>query len=479
VKLNSFFLFALTAMTLTIFTIGCSDRDPTKLEVGRATIDPVVYDDDLSEDVYFQPFFETHYTAMSQDSVYAYDGFAPDGDRSLKFNVPAPGSALGPYMGGVLTSAGARDLADFNALTFYARSDAPISMNSVGFGNDNTGNSLYEVSRDGSPPRNQLPLTGDWQFFVVPIPAPSKLISERGMFLIAEGAEDGYPEGYDIWIDEIKFARLSNMEWTRSSMGSDYQTVFVGSEVTLGSAYTNFKVNGQTTRVDHSPNYFDYTASDSVVVSIERGVITAIGTGLARITGTLENQEDPQNPHEAVGFADIDVIDPPTEAALPPTAPAGDVISMFSDVYTDVLIDTWLADWENVTTQLSNYVIGGDNSKMYSNLNWVGVEFFTRPINASSMNNFHIDVYAPVGTEFKFFLVSFPDGSPDGIPTQEFVLNADSTPAFAAGQWVAIDIPLTDLQPEDPNFDWSSLSQMVFESADAWMVLVDNVYFRK
>ena len=133
-------LFALTAISMLILSAGCSDRDPASLPVAQGNTESLVFDDDLHPDVYFQPFFETHYTAMSVDSVFAYEGFSFDGARSLKFNVPAAGSALGPYTGGVLTSGGSRNLSDYNALTFYARASQPISLNTAGFGNDNTGN---------------------------------------------------------------------------------------------------------------------------------------------------------------------------------------------------------------------------------------------------------------------------------------------------------------------------------------------------
>ncbi len=163
----------------------------------------MVFDDAYHPDVYFQAFFETHVTAVNTDSVYAYGGLAADGARSLKFNIPPQGSALGLYTGGVLTSGSARDMADFNALTFYARANFPVTLDVAGFGNDNTGNSLYEAGRNG------IALTQDWTFVVVPIPDSSKLLSERGLFTFAESTEDAHPEGYDIWIDEIQYATLA------------------------------------------------------------------------------------------------------------------------------------------------------------------------------------------------------------------------------------------------------------------------------
>ena len=84
-------LIALTAISLLVLCAGCSDRDPAGLEVARAPIDPLVFDDDYSDDVYFQPFSEHALHGGELDSVYAYGGTAFDGARSLKFTIPPAG----------------------------------------------------------------------------------------------------------------------------------------------------------------------------------------------------------------------------------------------------------------------------------------------------------------------------------------------------------------------------------------------------
>ena len=83
-------LFALTAIPLLILGAGCSNRDPSSLEFARAKIDPIVFDEDYGEDVYFQAFLGTHVNAVSLDSVYACKG-----QTSRKVTVPPQNSALG------------------------------------------------------------------------------------------------------------------------------------------------------------------------------------------------------------------------------------------------------------------------------------------------------------------------------------------------------------------------------------------------
>ena len=81
-NLTRWHLFVLV-LPLLILSIGCSKRDPSSLEIARAKIDPLVFDDDYGEDVYFQAFFRTHLTAIEVDSVYAYNGYAPDGAEAV------------------------------------------------------------------------------------------------------------------------------------------------------------------------------------------------------------------------------------------------------------------------------------------------------------------------------------------------------------------------------------------------------------
>lgn len=458
----------LTAVILCVLIAGCSGRSPTEIEdldVARAPVDPVVFDDDWSEIVYFQPFFETHYLAVERDSVFAYNGFAPDGARSLKITVPPIGSALGPYAGGVFTSVVGRDITDFNALTFYARSDRNIQLNVAGFGNDNTGTSRYEAGRAN------VPLTGDWTFVVVPIPDSSRLTAERGLFTFAEGAEEQYPEGYHIWIDEIRYAKLDNIEVFRPTMDSGPRQYFIGSTVAVTGTRTVFLLDGAFVFVNHMPGYYSYTASNPSVTRVTDTAIEVIGEGQSDITATLLETD-------VFGIINVFGYEPPSVAAAAPALPAENVISMFSDAYDDVSVDTWDTGWGGSNANVEDYEVAGDVVKMYTNLNFVGIEFLNPTIDASEMTHFHLDVYAPAGSDFKVKLVSFPPDLSGSVETQDLVLDAESTPAFAPGGWVSLDIPLENFQVPE-NWSWGHVGQLVLSTGSAQLVLVDNVYWHR
>ncbi len=465
-------IFAVSALlAAALATTGCSDRNATDLGPAHGNSDPVVYADAYGEDVYFQAFSGTFYQAVSQDSVYAYDGYAPDGAHSLKVSIPPAGSALGAYSGGVLTSAGPRDLSGYNALTFYARTDsgsvaAPtVLLNEVGFGNDNTGTSLYGVSR------TNLPLSPDWTFQIIPIPDPAKLLSERGLFLFAEGLQPEYRDGYNIWFDEIRFARLENVEPFRPTMDSVSRQYFIGSTVAITGTRTIFTIDGAYVPVSHAPAYFDYKSSDAAVARIEGADVRVVGEGTATVTATLGGAD-------VNGRITVTGYPAPTTAAPVPTLPANDVIAMFSDAYADVNVDTWNTNWGGSTARVEDYVVAGDATKMYSGLNFVGIEFLNPTIDASAMTHFHLDVFAPAGTDFKVKLVSFPPALTGGVETTDLVLDAGSTPAFTAGGWSSLDIPLADFTlPAD--WDWSHVGQLVLSTTNAQLVLVDNVYWHR
>jgi hypothetical protein len=428
------------------------------LEVARARIEPLVFDDDYSDDVYFQAFSGTYLEAVKLDSVYAYNSTA-----SLKFTVPPQNSALGAYAGGVLTSAGKRDLADFNALTFYARSNVNTTLNEAGFGNDNTGTSLYSAGR------SNIPLTPDWTFVVIPIPDPSKLIAERGMFTLAEGWEDQNPEGHEVWIDEIRFAKLGNISDPFPLMPSALKQYFVGATASLEGTYTRYNVDGAFVIVRHSPSYFDFVSSDPSVAVVKNGEIKIVGVGDAVIRATMGDLD-------VAGAASMTGYQPPARAALPPTLPAANVISMFSDVYPNVTVDSWNPRWAGSTTEDADYVVDGDNTKMYSSLNFVGIVFTSRTIDASAMTHFHLDVYAPAGTNFRVKVVAFDGDGGQVLDERELTFDATTTPALVVGEWSSLDIPLDDFQLEAP---WDHIGQLVLSTDDARLVLVDNLYWHR
>ena len=163
----------------------------------------------------------------------------------------------------------------------------------------------------------------------------------------------------------------------------------------------------------------------------------------------------------------------PTAAAPAPTANASDVISLFSDAYTDVTVDTWRTDWSAAT--LEDVTIDGSAMKKYSALNFVGIETVANQINISSnVTHFHVDAWSADFTQFRIKLVDFgPDGAFDGGDDTEHELTYD---APAQGEWIGYDIPIAEFVNLTTK---SNISQLIFSAlpSAAATVFIDNVYF--
>lgn len=170
----------------------------------------------------------------------------------------------------------------------------------------------------------------------------------------------------------------------------------------------------------------------------------------------------------------------PTEPAPTPIIPADNVISLFSNAYTDVPVDTWSADWDQA--DVSDVQVAGDDMKLYNNLIFAGIEFTSQPIDASNMTYFAMDIWTPDATAapavFKIKLVDFgADGAYGGGDDVEHELTFDATtsPALASESWIHFNIPMSDFVNLVTT---QHLAQLII-SADPGpnSVYVDNIYF--
>ncbi|HEX8270149.1 MAG TPA: T9SS type A sorting domain-containing protein [Flavobacterium sp.] len=165
----------------------------------------------------------------------------------------------------------------------------------------------------------------------------------------------------------------------------------------------------------------------------------------------------------------------PMTAAPTPTRPASEVISMFSNAYTNVPVNTWHTDWSNAT--LTDIQIAGNDTKRYAALDFVGIETVgANLINATGMNYFHVDAWTPNMTLFRIKLVDFgANGVYDGTPGDDDVEHELTfTPAW--NQWNSYDIPLTAFTGLITR---GHIAQLIFSGnpAGSSTLYVDNVYF--
>jgi hypothetical protein len=165
----------------------------------------------------------------------------------------------------------------------------------------------------------------------------------------------------------------------------------------------------------------------------------------------------------------------PMTAAPTPTRPAANVISMFSNAYTDIAGTNWNPGWGQATVY-SDVTIAGNATKKYENLNYQGAEPVAT-INATPASFLHIDAWTAIAaTNFRVKLVDFgangvynPPGTGDDTEFElEFTL--------PGGAWQALDIPLANFTglAARAHIGQFIISSTTSPSPTIWL---DNIYF--
>ncbi|GGK14847.1 hypothetical protein GCM10007962_06350 [Yeosuana aromativorans] len=422
-----------------------------------------VFIDGFSSGLDYYPFGDSYFKAFSVDTETKYDGSA-----AMRFDIPNVGDPDGAYAGAIFRTATGRDLSGYDALTFWAKGTQGGTINEIGFGQD-FGENKYQVS-------TSFQLTTNWRQYIIPIPDASKLTQETGMFWYAEGPEDG--KGYSFWIDDLKFEKLGTLAHPMPSIlnGADVsQQTFIGSATKLtGLTQTFNTASGHNQTVSAAPGYFAFTSSNPSVATVnELGEVSVVGTGTTVITATLGGVD-------ARGSLTLESLGNFT-AAPTPTQDPSNVISIFSDAYTNQPVEYYNGYWAPYqTTQGQNDItINNDNIIKYSQLNFVGIQFTKPTIDISQMTNFHVDIQV-VGTidPTDYIIVRLADIGPDNT----FGTGDDSSGEVKltsanlnANSWTSIDIPLASLTTLTGK---SNLAQVVFVSdATITDIYVDNIYF--
>lgn len=150
------------------------------------------------------------------------------------------------------------------------------------------------------------------------------------------------------------------------------------------------------------------------------------------------------------------------------------VISLFSDSYDDVPVDTWRTEWSVATFE--DDTVDGNAFKSYSDLDFVGIETVANQIDITEMTHVHFDVWTPNADLFRIKLVDFgADGvySPEVDDTEDEITIEGE---FPLGTWVSVDIPLYAFENLTGR---EKLSQIIFSGVPTGelILFIDNLYF--
>ena len=150
----------------------------------------------------------------------------------------------------------------------------------------------------------------------------------------------------------------------------------------------------------------------------------------------------------------------PTVAAPTPTHPETNVLSIYSDAYTNVPGTNFNPNWGQATVVTVDYQVAGNNTLKYENLNYQGTEFTAQDV--SGYDYLHIDFWTTSSAQLDFYLIS-PG------PLETFV--GFSLPVE---EWNSYDIPLSAFTPP------VNLSEVFqFKVVGEGTVYFDNWYFWK
>lgn len=414
-----------------LLILGCQNDDSDLRDIDPTVSqnnDPNVFIDTFSGGLDYAAFAGSDLTGFQVDKEVAYKGSA-----SMRFDVPNVGDPDGGFTGGAFFSAGGRNLSGYNVLTFWAKA-LQASTIEIGFGLDDKGSQDYKASCTQK-------ISTTWKKYYLPIPDASKLKLEKGLIYVSAGALNG--NGFTFWLDEVKYEKLDEVILLEAQINSGKNTTKTGpAPLTIEGLFTKFSLpNGGNQVVNTSPNYYNFLSDNLAVAAVDsKGVVEKLIAGTANITATLGNQA-------AVGS--IQVISNGVFVKAPiPSRTAANVVSVFSNSYTNINVDFFNGFWQPYQTTLSNdFVVNGDNFLNYTNFNFVGNQFANPTADLTQMTHLHINMYIPgaVPSNFDFLItvVNFgPDGKEGGGDDARKQLFVPKSASIRANEWLTIELPL-------------------------------------
>jgi len=150
----------------------------------------------------------------------------------------------------------------------------------------------------------------------------------------------------------------------------------------------------------------------------------------------------------------------PITAAPTPTNDSSDVISVYSDAYTDIVGTDFNPNWGQSTVVDQTVKIQGNNTIKYSNLNYQGIAL-AGSNDVSAMEYLHVDIWSATSTALNLFMISTGP------------VEVSYTVAVPTTGWLSLDIPLSAFGA----VNMADLIQFKFDgNGKFWM---DNLYLYK
>tara|TARA_R110002072_G_scaffold38274_2_gene110832 strand:- start:13378 stop:15363 length:1986 start_codon:yes stop_codon:yes gene_type:complete len=167
-------------------------------------------------------------------------------------------------------------------------------------------------------------------------------------------------------------------------------------------------------------------------------------------------------------FEVTEIVFPLSSAPTPPNRNDVDVVSVFSDVYTDETLNELPTTWSSTNFEQTN--IDSDNIWKLTSLDFLGiVTNYDAGIDLSEMEKMHIDYWVPEGTTNELFvkIVNTVDGGED----------LESLGATTGGSWQSIELDITAFDGGDLA-NKEKITQILIDSdGETPVAYIDNFYF--
>jgi hypothetical protein len=151
-----------------------------------------------------------------------------------------------------------------------------------------------------------------------------------------------------------------------------------------------------------------------------------------------------------------------TSAPTPPSRNNVDVLSIFSDTYSNVAGTDFNPNWGQ-STQVTFEDIDGNETMMYTNFNYQGTQFASA-LDVTDMETLNLDMWTADATTVNVYLIS------SGPAESAFTLPIE------ANQWASYEIPLTAFTA----VNLADIIQIKFDGGNSTQTIyLDNIYFTK
>lgn len=174
-------------------------------------------------------------------------------------------------------------------------------------------------------------------------------------------------------------------------------------------------------------------------------------------------------------FEVTEILAPTAAAPTPPARQPEDVISIFSDAYTNVTLDELPTSWS--ATLFEATTVETDNIWKLAQLDFLGiVTNYANGVDLSQMETMHIDYWVPeaVTSELLVKIVNTVDGGED----------IESLGTTVSGSWQSVEIDMTEFDTGGNLSNREKITQILVDydqvpAGVASIVYIDNFYFYK